>query len=281
MICKKYNLFLTVIAFSICAGCSSTPPKEAHDIPKPYVEKLEEMDSQTGFNYGWIDYDAIKKYNEIIIDAQLSKHMEPNTSWEDFNSRRIFYSKEEDNKYVENYCKETLRTAFQYGSKEFKLTNKPNGNALVLDFYIVQIVANKIIIGAISNAIMPTPIGWMLVPAKLALQYSSPNQGGSIAVEVVLSDSMTGKIVAVFVSKEKGPTAFFDKNRFYAYATIRKIVDVWAINVVSTLDQIKEGKTDLKAEKIIHSFKLQDRIEKSRLYKRFDHLLNKNTPDSP
>lgn len=257
----------------LTCSCASAPPEKTQDIPQPYVSKMTPMEDETGFNYGWIDENTIKKYDEVIVDAKLSKNMIPNTGWEEFNSRRMFYSKEEDDKYVQSYCEQTLKEAFAY-SKEFKLTDKVSDNALFLNFYIVQIVANKIIVGAVSNLIMPTPIGWMLVPAKLALQYSSPNQGGSIATEIVLSDSKTGKIVAIFTSKEKGPTAFFDKSRFYAYANIRHIVDIWAVDVVSTLDQIKEGKTNLEAAKIVHSFKLQDRLENSRLYKRFNNLVD-------
>lgn len=268
-----YNLIFIFIFTALAAGCSSTPPKETQDIPKQYTEKMTEMENETGFNYGWIDYAAIKKYDEVIVDAKLSKNMIPNTGWEDFNSRRMFYSKDEDDQYVQSYCEEALKDAFVY-SKEFKITDKPDDKALCLNFYIVQIVANKIIVGAASNLIMPTPIGWILVPAKLALQYSSENQGGSIATEIVLSDSMTGKIVAIFASREKGPTAFFDKNRMYAYANIRQIINIWAMDVVAALDQIKEGKTELEAAKTMHPFKLQDRLENNRLYKRFNSLLN-------
>jgi len=270
----KLISFLSSILLSILiCSCSSTPPEKTQDIPKPYVEKMTDMEGETGFNYGWIDTEAIKKYDAVIVGAQLSKNIIPNTGWEDFNSRRIFYSKDEDDKYVESYCEEALKDAFAY-SKEFKLTDKVSDNALAINFYIVQIVANKIIVGAVSNLIMPTPIGWMLVPAKLALQYSSPNQGGSIATEIVLSDSNTGKIVAIFTSREKGPTAFYDKNRFFAYGNIRHIVDIWAVDVVATLDQIKEGKTELKAAKTVHTFKLQDRLENNRMYKRFDYMIN-------
>lgn len=270
---KLIAYLCSILIFILICSCSSTPPKETQDIPQSYVDKMTEMENETGFNYGWIDESAIKKYDEIILDAKLSKNVVPNTRWEDFNSRRMFYSKEEDDKYVQAYCGEALKEAFSY-SKEFQLTDKVADNALSLNFYIVQIVANKIIVGVMSNLIMPTPIGWMLVPAKLALQHSSPNQGGSIATEIVLSDSKSGKIVAIFASREKGPTAFFDKNRMYAYANIRHIIDIWAVDVVSTLDQIKEGKTDLKAAKTVHSFKLQDRLENSRMYKRFEYLVN-------
>lgn len=263
----------SILLFILICSCSSTPSEKVQDISQPYAGKMTEMEDETGFNYGWIDNEAIKKYDEVIVDAQLSKNMIPNTGWENFNSRRMFYSKDEDDKYVQGYCEQALKDAFAY-SKELKLTDKVSDKALAINFYIVQIVTNKIIVGAVSNLIMPTPIGWMLVPAKLAFQYSSPNQGGSIATEIVLSDSKTGKIVAIFTSREKGPTAFYDKNRFYAYANIRSIVDIWAIDIVAMLDQIKEGKIKLEAARNVHSFKLQDRLENSRLYKRFDNIVD-------
>ena len=258
----------------LLAGCStSIQPKQTQDIPNEYIGKVSDMESETGFNYGWIDYNELKKYDYILLNPRLSGNMIPNSDWEDLNSRRMFYSREEDNKYVETYCLYALKKALGF-SREFKQASEPGDKTLSLDFYIVKIVANEIIIGIASNALMPTPIGWMTVPIKLAAQYFSPNQGGSIAAEVILRDSKTGRILAVFVSKEKGQTALFDRNKFYAYASIRNILDIWAIDIFAVLDQIKEGKTDIKAPKHIHSFKIQDRIESKRIYKKFDYMIN-------
>jgi hypothetical protein len=73
-------------------------------------------------------------------------------------------------------------------------------------------------------------------------------------METIISNSETEQIEAVFAAREKGPTSVFDAKKFVSYGNIRHIIDMWATNIVSTLDQIKEGKRDLEAAETVEAF---------------------------
>ena len=51
--------------------------------------------------------------------------------------------------------------------------------------------------GAVSNLKNLTPIGLILSPVKLSMKSASDNTGGAIAMETIIRDSETGKILGV------------------------------------------------------------------------------------
>lgn len=239
-----------------CRTINPPPPpqvSETVDIPQVYMEIMTDQEASTGIRRGWINYDEIEKYNKVIIDVTVDTNKIQNSAREQINSRRLFASLDEDYKYLTDYAKNSFIKAFQK-SKHFTLVDSVSPNTLKINFIIVQVVANKPAIGAISNCFYPSPIGWIAIPIKLRMENKSPNTGGAIAMETIISNSKTEQIEAVFAAREKGPTSIFDANRFVSYGNIRNIIDMWATNIVSTLDQIKEGKRDLQAAKTAKAF---------------------------
>jgi len=218
-----------------------------------FAEIMTDQEASTGIRRGWVNYDGIEKYDKVMIDVMMDTDKIQNSAWEQINGRRLVASQEEDYKYLADYTKDSLIKAFQK-SKYFTLVNDAAPNTLKIKFIIVQVIANKPTIGALSNCFYPSPIGWIAIPIKLRMENKSPSTGGAIAMETIISDSKTKQIEAVFAAREKGPTSVFDANRFVSYGNIRNIIDMWATNIVSTLDQIKEGKRDLQAAETAKTF---------------------------
>ena len=260
MIAFRHIVFLgMVMILTLSGGCRTAnppPPPQASeivDIPQAYTEIMTDQEASTGIRRGWIDYDGIEKYNKVMINVTVDTNKIQNSTREQVNGRRLFASLDEDYKYLTDYAKDSFIKAFQK-SKHFTLVNGSSPNTLKIDFIIVQVVANKPAIGALSNCFYPSPIGWIAIPIKLRMENKSPSTGGAIAMETIISDSKTEQIEAVFAAREKGPTSIFDANRFVAYGNIRSIIDMWSTNIVSTLDQIKEGKRDLQAAETAKAF---------------------------
>ncbi len=248
-------LSLIIIAAIVVflSGCRTPLPKDTINIPEAYKDKMTTKADGSGLRSGWANIEAIKKYNRIMLNSKLSSPMYKNTWWENDNVRRLFYSQKEDTLYVENYMTTAFNNALA-NSQEFQAAIFPGDQTMTMNVYLTQVVANKIILGTLANFLYPSPIGLILIPIKLAVQSSMGNQGGSVSVEIVITDSQTGGILAVLASREKGPTAVFDSNRFFAYANVRNIINIWSCDVISMLDQIKEGVQDPKPPKVIPSW---------------------------
>ncbi len=234
------------IVMPLLSGCNSTPARKSDPapemvyIPKEYQQLMKKID-YSGVQKAWIKPDEIKNYSKITVAVITSPKQLASTDWQSFNSRYLVSSYNDDMQYVAKYTSNSFLDAFKK-SKTLRLTATPGNSTMVLEFAIVQIVPNKPVIGAVTNLTSLTPIGILLLPAKLTLKGDSDNTGGSIAMEAVLRDSRTGAVLAVFADRQKGKTAIFSAKEFTAYANVREIIDRWTANTVTALDQIREGK---------------------------------------
>ncbi len=250
------GIIIILVVSASCRVANPPPPPQASeniDIPQEYAEIMTDQEDSTGIRRGWINYDGIEKYDKVMIDVMMDAGKLQNSAWEQVNGRRLVASLDEDYKYLADYTKDSFIKAFQK-SKHFTIVNVAAPSTLKIKFIIVQVVANKPAIGALSNCFYPSPIGWIAIPIKLRMENKSPSTGGAIAMETIISNSSTKQIEAVFAAREKGPTSVFDANRFVSYGNIRNIIDMWSNNIVSTLDQIKEGKRDLQAAETAKAF---------------------------
>ncbi len=188
----------------------------------------------------WGEPKKISLYDNIIVEVKISPRQLEQSWWANQNIRRLVASKENDMKYVAEYAQKSFVEAFKK-SKSIKLTKTPGPKTMVLEFAIVQVIPNKPVLGAISNLTSFTPIGLILLPIKLGAKGVANDTGGAIAMESIMRDSKSGKILAVFADRQKGRVALFNAKEFTVYANIRAIIDQWTANVVSALDQIKAG----------------------------------------
>eukprot|EP00828_Plagiopyla_frontata_P004379 TRINITY_DN11568_c0_g1_i2.p1 TRINITY_DN11568_c0_g1~~TRINITY_DN11568_c0_g1_i2.p1 ORF type:complete len:261 (-),score=14.03 TRINITY_DN11568_c0_g1_i2:145-927(-) len=245
---KGFVVF-SMLSTVFISGCRSSQAEKTVFIPDEYAKLMKDHSEDAGLHRAWGAPDKIRKYDKINVDVIISPRQLGETWWQQQNARRLVASQDEDMKYVAEYAQKSFREAFEK-SKYFTLTDKPGSKTLALEFAIVQVVPNKPVLGAMANLSNLTPIGLILFPVKLSLKGVSEDAGGAIAMESVMRDSESGKIVAVFADREKGRLAYFNVKEFTAYANVRAIIDQWTQNIVTALDQIKEG----KKVKIDHDF---------------------------
>ncbi len=234
------------LALPLFHGCNSTPARKSNPapenayIPHEYRQLMKKID-YSGVQKAWIKPEEIRNYSRIMVAVVISSKQLACGDWESFNSRYLVSSHNDDMQYIAKYASNSFLEAFKK-SKQIRLTAKPGPSTLVLEFAIVQLIPNKPVLGAVTNLTGLSPIGILLLPAKLTYEGHSDNTGGAIAMEAVLRDSQSGAVLGVFADRQKGKTAIFNVNEFTAYANIRQIIDTWTANTVTALDQIKEGK---------------------------------------
>jgi len=229
-----------VIVIAGLSGCRSSQPDQTVVIPPEYAKLMKAYSEDDGPHRAWGDPGQIRKYDKIIVEVEISPSQLEQSWWAKQNIRRLVASTESDMKYVADYTQKSFAEAFAK-SHDFKLVKEPGPGTLALEFAIVQVVPNKPVMGAVSNLGSLTPIGLILLPVKLGMKGVSENTGGAVAMESILRDSETGRILAVFADREKGRVAFFNAKEFLVYGAVRDIIDQWTANIVTALDQIKAG----------------------------------------
>ncbi len=237
---KRLLQVTAVLGFSLLSGCTSPPAEEEVFIPPEYAGLMKQTEA-AGFQKAWGKPAEIKKYDKITVAVVVSPKQLKTSWWGSANISYLVDSHEEDLKAMAEYTHESFRKAFAK-SKYFKLEEQPGAKTLALEFAIVQMVPNKPVLGAVSNLSSLTPIGLLLLPLKLGAKSASGDNGGAIAMESVIRDSQNGNVLAVFADREKGETALFNAREFTPLSNIRAIIDLWTANVVTALDQVKEGK---------------------------------------
>lgn len=228
------------IAALALAGCKAPPAPKKVVIPEEQA-KLMKSAERIPFHKAWGKPELIRQYDKIDIAVKISPTRLESSWWGKQNVRNLVGSKEEDMKELANYTVKSFKKAFKK-SKHLKLVEEAGPKTLALEFVIVQIVPNKPVLGAISNITNLTPIGLLLLPIKMGGKAASSESGGLIAMETVVRDSQTGKILGVAADRVSGKVALFNAKDFSAYAAIYSIIDTWTKHIVTALDQVKEGK---------------------------------------
>ncbi len=241
---KNYKPIMFLVAgitLAALSGCRSPEAKENVVIPPAYAKLMKDFTKEGGLHRAWGEPKKIRQYDKIIVEVKISPKQLEQSWWAKQNIRRLVASTESDMEYVAAYAQQSFVDAFKK-SKDIKLTKTPGPGTMTLEFAIVQVIPNKPVMGAMSNLGSITPIGLILLPIKLGAKGIASDTGGAIAMESVMRDSVSGKILAVFADREKGRVALFNAKEFTAYANVRGIIDQWTANVVTALEQIKAGK---------------------------------------
>ena len=242
----KGTLLITAVALSACSS-RSTVPAPPINIPPQYASKMDNKLDSTGFQFGAMDYKAIPQYNKAILKVKMSDQLVEPGTFDDFKTGYIVYTDQDVVDTMLPYAQDSFSSAFG-SSRYFKLVSQPGPGTLKINVYITEIVINDGVLGTLANIPAPT---WILTePLGMGIQYIGDKGGGALAIEIVITDSVTNKVVAVFDSREKGVFALFNTERFSMYSSNRRIINAWSEDLVSTLDQVKSGSRYPSANKI-------------------------------
>lgn len=238
---------LSVLTFTGCASRSSVPAPPINIKPE-LAYKMGDSLNSTGFQLAAIDYNAILKYNKMILNVQMSNQLVEPDTFDGFKTGYLFYNDQD----IVNEVVPAAQGAFENAlaqSLYFKPATLPGIGTLRVNIYITEIVINDAVLGTLANIPAPT---WIITkPLGMGIQYASDKGSGAVAIEIIVTDSATNQVVAVFDSREKGVFAgLINTERFSMTESIDRIINDWAIDFVSTLDQIKTGSRNTVARKI-------------------------------
>ncbi|UDQ97473.1 DUF3313 family protein [Lentisphaerota bacterium WC36G] len=231
------KIFLLVFLGICISGCRSKQIESNIYLKEKALSKIDPQ-SESIKDRIWFDK-KIKNFDKVQVNVQLTPEMIEGSFMENVTTRELFYSKDNDFNYVKEYVKESFKNSFN-NSRHFKLVNENNGDSLVLNFYITQIIRGKPVLGAIGNISSFTPIGLILLPIKLGVKGISDEHGGVIAMETTICDSQQN-LYAVIVDRQKGSVALFNLKDFTTYGNIRTNINQWTKNIVNALDAIKDN----------------------------------------
>lgn len=244
---KKIMSAAAIAVAAALFGCKADPVPETQFLPDP--GKLQDTNGGAA-QKAWKDPNVnLLNYDKVIVvpvftEDQLQK------SWLERNNIRHLLGDDQKDllefaRYTENAFKKAINA-----DKRLSLASKPGPKTLILELALVKVVPGKPIIGAIGNLSNLTPFGLILMPAKVGAKAStdSPMQA-SVAIEGIVRDSQTKKVIGMFADREKEKAAIFNFNDFRAYSNLKQIVDEWAMQFVEAMNR-KPGDPKIKDSKV-------------------------------
>jgi len=237
---RLFLLNIAALAVFLAAGCHRANPAEEQTKFIPDPKRLRSLDEDAPVNKIWKDPQVnIFQYDRIIVmpvrlDEQLKR------SWMERNNVRNWMDKDPQDfaefaRYTEHAYKEAI-----YKDKRLSLAAKPDPKTLILEVALVKIVPGKPILSGIRNITNFTIIGLIFLPLKTGASTTlDMATQSSVAMEAILRDSETRKVVAIFADREKQKTAVFSTRDFTAYGNLRQIADDWAKTFVKMMNKQK------------------------------------------
>lgn len=193
---------------------------------KQYAHKLKE-DKNLPFDKTWLDYSNLNKYDKVIVDEVIIGNDEENRNKElrEPEGRKLSERDERGLKDFAGYVRKSFQRAIR-NDVNFNLAEQPGSKVLTLKLYLVSIVAAKPLLGAANR--QPGAARYGYTAAGRTVPF--------VAVEAVLSDSVTGKTVFIFADQNSAKAVNPELKDFAAYNSLRSIVDVWSTLFIKVLN---------------------------------------------
>lgn len=182
-----------------------------------------------------LSYDRIM-IKDVRTDLQLDK------TWLQRNNMRALAGLEdEDIKELAAYMTDSFRNAIRSSKCRMTLADKPGPKTVVLEMAIVKVVHDNPALNTAvtAGAAVIKPISICLIPVKsVAGKAADSPLRSSIAVEGKVTDSISGKTIAMFELKGKEDTALLDLKKYTsAYGNVRAIIDRWPPMLVEVINK--------------------------------------------
>ncbi|OGV39398.1 MAG: hypothetical protein A2020_09230 [Lentisphaerae bacterium GWF2_45_14] len=230
------------------SGCKAEPVEEKSPfLPNP--EKLQTIEG-AAVQKVWKDPTvSLLEYDKVIV-VPVFTEKQLNKSWlERNNIRHMLGDDEKDLIEFAKYTEESFKRAISR-DKRLTLVDKPGKNTLILELALVKVVPGKPIIGALGNLSNLTPFGLILVPVKVGAKAGTDSgMQASVAIEGIVRDSQTKKVIGMFADREKQKAAVFNFNDFRTYSNLKQIVDEWADQFVQAINR-KPGDPRVQDSKV-------------------------------
>jgi hypothetical protein len=214
----------------VMLGCKAKPAPDSGFLDQP--EKMAKQ-ARFPFHRAYWDhkYDA-GHYTELLVQPVNTRYMLEQDFWQKANIRSDRLA--EDTLDIANYMRSALvKAALDDPNRRFRIVETPGPRTLVLEMALVELVPNKIALGALGIASLAAPPA-----AGVATGIISGK--GSVAMEGRIRDGATGQVIGMFADREEGATAPVDLGSLTWYHHAHTIIDTWATQLIELANTPKD-----------------------------------------
>lgn len=206
-----------LLALVLTAGCAETRHAKSVDksgfLGKALYEKLTPGDSSTGeASLRWVS-DSAKGHKEgkVILDPVVLYRQPQDIQKGNTN---------QDAQELINYFHSRL---YEELSKYFEIVNKPGPQTFRFQVALTDYEERWVTLDMISTAIPQM----LLISQLKGVVTEKPSFVGAAQVELKVSDSLTGKVVAAAVDRRVGGKTLFKGTD--SWADVKNAMDYWAV----------------------------------------------------
>ena len=219
---KIATLALLALYCSACELIKASPAKDTGFLP--HAELLTAMPERSPFNGSWYaDRDKFYKmkgdYRHLLIlpvrtDFLVSQTKQKVRSPEELQERA------EEIEAMAAYMQQRFVQSLENRSdSNIKISEKDGPKTFVLELSLAELIPTEPAVNAVATA------AGFFVPGGGAIRLAA---SGSIAMEAIVRDGVSGDILFEFKDRQVDKTSPFSIKDFQRYAHSRKTIDEWA-----------------------------------------------------
>ena len=201
---------------------------------------MAENRARAPFNRMWSDPNfSAANYGTLVVAPVNTEHVLEENRWARANARQ--FRIEKDIAGIATDFRAKVIDAFKESDdNRFKVVDEPQGDTLILELAITELVPGKAFIGMVGLASWgaPLPIG---IPAGAVASFADD---GWMAIEGRVRDAKTGQVVAMFADREKGKTRILDVEAATWYGHARESMNDWSEQLVRLANTPKDVQVD-------------------------------------
>jgi len=215
---------LPLIAGLFLSGCKAKPASDSGFLEEP--EKMTKQERYPFHRAYWNNKFPPNRYTQLLVRPVDTWHMLEQSFWHNANIRHEQI--DEDAQKIAREMKLAVENAARIDpNNRFALVQSPGPNTLILEIALVELVPNKVSMGALGIASFGIAGG-----AGVAAGAVGGSGKGTVAFEARIRDGATNKVIGMFADREEGATAPVDIGALSWYHHAHSIIDTWARQMI-------------------------------------------------
>ncbi len=218
-----------LLAGSLClAGCKAEPVANTDFLEEP--EKMTKQERYPFHRAYWNKSFDPNRYTQLQVQPVDTHHMMEQSFWQKVNIRQDQLI--QDTQQIAVYLQVAVENAAREDpNKRFTVVHVPTPETLILEMALVEMVPNKVVLGALGVASIAAPGA-----AGIAAGVAGGLGKGSVAIEARVRDGATGQVIGMFADREEAATAPVDLGALTWYNHAHTIIDTWAAQMIELVN---------------------------------------------
>lgn len=222
----SHNLLRWTLLASLAfmGACKAKPAQEPSAFLGDDPKLAAQQDDLYPFHKIWLSPAWNDASNRTLVVLPVHADFVKKSSWwAKANMKGGDEQMAKDLQNLATFTQEKFQEAFRADkNKRFQVVASAQGDSLVFELALVDVIPNKAALGALGLAatVLAAPVG-VAIAAK-------ETGKGSVAIEGRIRDASTGQIVGMWADRETGKFAPINLRRATWYGEAHKIIEEWA-----------------------------------------------------